>query len=676
MNGKRAERLEQWKLKKQAKLQNEKRKTLQLENTTSAKKTKVAVPSKYKVKDKENGLKNEKKESKVVEKKEKESSAAKTSNKINMREKLEKWREEKGRNKPDTNNPLLSRKRPLVLESYKKAEKRQKKNPKESVNKDMKETEENADEFDRLPTFTHVASRIQQTPKRTPKINPTTNMSSIAKPKQLPTPKDNKRVLDTPRDHLANTPRDRTTMCFTPMRQGPRTPSAASAVTNSVLHSAPRRRSGGSKVKRSPQIQLTPYPSRFRSLPNNSVLKSAPSRRTISKTSQLVPQSQQQTPSCVKPRKFTALSEKPRRRNTIHFASNAAPTAIAAPFTPRGEWQNEGLTIRKRLDLWLSARGKTVTKPYVVIRKTPAQKRSVSMTKNNVNDKEDEDIEDELNRTFTFDDETDGEKMEQEETAKENPKMNEIERTVIEKSLQDILKRIQQQETSDFDGIKDELDLILSTSPGVIKLSLYWIARARLAAKNESIERVICLLEQSNAFDAEPQEMIREELCLYLEKLKAEEKFLQTDEEIITESDVENEKMAKPARTPAAKRVKFIDTQKHLEFGSSLIKFCLLESTPFRRRLKTTLSKHVLTPVRRSGRFDRSQARLPSILRNHVPIASSPSALTKESEDQDIYFLPNLNLETKWNDIWEKKEVIKDGEKEEKIEENKANLSF
>ena len=52
------------------------------------------------------------------------------------------------------------------------------------------------------------------------------------------------------------------------------------------------------------------------------------------------------------------------------------------------------------------------------------------------------------------------------------------------------------------DSIKEELDLILSTSPGVVRLASFWIIRARLAAVNGNVERVICLLEQANAFGA------------------------------------------------------------------------------------------------------------------------------------------------------------------------------
>ena len=56
---------------------------------------------------------------------------------------------------------------------------------------------------------------------------------------------------------------------------------------------------------------------------------------------------------------------------------------------------------------------------------------------------------------------------------------------------------------AEIDTVQEELDLILSTSPGVVRLASFWIVRSRLAAAKDNVDRVICLLEQANAFDAQ-----------------------------------------------------------------------------------------------------------------------------------------------------------------------------
>ena len=56
---------------------------------------------------------------------------------------------------------------------------------------------------------------------------------------------------------------------------------------------------------------------------------------------------------------------------------------------------------------------------------------------------------------------------------------------------------------TEVEAVQEELDLILSTSPGVVRLASFWILRSRLAAIKDDVDRVICLLEQANAFDAQ-----------------------------------------------------------------------------------------------------------------------------------------------------------------------------
>ena len=85
-----------------------------------------------------------------------------------------------------------------------------------------------------------------------------------------------------------------------------------------------------------------------------------------------------------------------------------------------------------------------------------------------------------------------------------------------------------------------------------------------------------------------------------------------------------------------------------------------------RCRLKSTLGRQVLTPVRRSGRIEKFESRLPSAVKSHVLTASSPSQFAKNIEEGEVYFLPNPNVTSKWNDVWSFKDA----------EEIKHDLSF
>lgn len=77
-------------------------------------------------------------------------------------------------------------------------------------------------------------------------------------------------------------------------------------------------------------------------------------------------------------------------------------------------------------------------------------------------------------------------------------------------------------------------------------------------------------------------------------------------------------------------------------------------------RLKSTLGRQVLTPVRRSGRIDKYESMLPPVVRSHVQTASSPGQFAKNIENGDVCFLPNPNVQSEWNDIW----AMKDGDKD------------
>ena len=89
----------------------------------------------------------------------------------------------------------------------------------------------------------------------------------------------------------------------------------------------------------------------------------------------------------------------------------------------------------------------------------------------------------------------------------------------------------------------------------------------------------------------------------------------------------------------------------------------------FTHRLKSSLARQVLTPVRRSGRIDKVESRLPAVVRSHVPTVSSPRDFDTNIQDGNVYFLPNPNVDSKWNEIW-------GNEKMNEIDGNQLDVSY
>jgi len=441
----------------------------------------------------------------------------------------------------------------------------------------------------------------------------------------------------------------------TPMLQNPFKKLKESLPQDSVVRSAPRRpissakrpdklRGASAEDLKQKQAPTTPFKSVLSKCSTNSLQRSAPVRRSMPH--------RQKTPVIATEGTSKTPSSNVQRRKTINFTPKAADITPVCqpPFTPRGEWQNKELSIRERLDMWLAHKGNTIKKPFVTIRKTPAKRRRSNAPYN------DEEVA--LNTTFTLESDDENEADDDvRRIEKKIPQMNDLEKSVVEESLQELMERVNK--PSEIDTVQEELDLILSTSPGVVRLASFWIVRSRLAAIKDNVDRVICLLEQANAFDAQPQSIIRDEICKYLEQLKKEQ--LQNQTEPLPETSMnpagDNDVAVNKALKTPSKRVTFAESQQHVVFQSSLIKFCLLECTPFRKKLKSSLGRQILTPVRRSGRIDKFESKLPPVVQSHVPTASSPRQFAENIKAGEVYFLPNLNVPSKWNEVWAYKDA-------------------
>ncbi|XP_065664233.1 uncharacterized protein LOC105843104 isoform X3 [Hydra vulgaris] len=98
-----------------------------------------------------------------------------------------------------------------------------------------------------------------------------------------------------------------------------------------------------------------------------------------------------------------------------------------------------------------------------------------------------------------------------------------------------------------------------------------------------------------------------------------------------------------------------------VNFEASTINLCIMESSAFKRKMKKSSCKKVVTPVRRSIRL--SSASIPVNLRTDERILKSPSEVKVHLLENKIAFMPNKNLRTPLNKIW-------------KEDEDNLNLSF
>lgn len=316
-------------------------------------------------------------------------------------------------------------------------------------------------------------------------------------------------------------------------------------------------------------------------------------------------------------------------------------------------WANKTLNMLERLDLWLEAKGKT---PHVTphTKKTKRYINSPFPTRVNSNEREaslpspprlcsSPDVteskststpEVDLNATFT------------------------LESKLDVKDVQQQLEHLLRNKEINKEEIQTSLDDLIHKFPEVVQQADYWICRARLVEND--VQRVICLLEQAYTFNAKPEEKIKKEICLFLEKIESEDKG----------DDVFEDYLTKYAITPGRKVHFAADTTSPVQFKSSIIKFCIVESKTFKKRLNAQINRKIMTPVRRSARFRKSD--LPSYLKSFQHFVESPSEVENDILEGKIHFVPNKTINTPLNNGW----MIKDEFEADLQMEEDTDLSF
>ncbi|CAH3191341.1 unnamed protein product, partial [Porites evermanni] len=192
----------------------------------------------------------------------------------------------------------------------------------------------------------------------------------------------------------------------------------------------------------------------------------------------------------------------------------------------------------------------------------------------------------------------------------------------------------------DLEKVAAKLDLYNSACPHTTQIANYWLCRAKIAQKENDFDRVVCLYEQAFVFKAQPESLIRDAVCSFVKFMKEHGSQEETIDEIC----------GLPASSPTESKTDDKDASLE-ELNSSIIKFCLAEATPYRKRFKATFGKSVLTPVRRSVRLERVSTQHPSVLQEHDLTVRKLEELP-ENVQNNLLFKPNFAVNAKLNEAW------------------------
>ncbi|XP_066018000.1 uncharacterized protein [Pocillopora verrucosa] len=334
----------------------------------------------------------------------------------------------------------------------------------------------------------------------------------------------------------------------------------------------------------------------------------------------------------------TKLPFKPRVNSTSALQSHHQPSIVQSngaqkskliqcELTPQSilpnnpevkSYKNKALDIRERLDLWLAEKGKT---PKY---RTPAEpQHSKSVQRRNLTEK----------KRLSFNG--------REETVcvmdKIGCAISLDEGENVEEKLKECLQQLELNEYN-ADDVRSKLDLYKSACPHICHMANYWLCRAKIAQHQKDFNRVVCLLEQAFVFKAQPDSVLKDAVCTFVNFIK------------------ENE--PKDESPPSETKIDMNDISSE-ELNSSIIKFCLMEVTPHRKKFKTTFGKRILTPVRRSVRLERASVQYSSVVQEHGLTVRTLEELPEDIQ-QDLLFKPNFSVQAELNEVWNKLQLDSD----------------
>lgn len=298
------------------------------------------------------------------------------------------------------------------------------------------------------------------------------------------------------------------------------------------------------------------------------------------------------------------------------------------PYDPEVKsYKNKALDIRERLDLWLAEKGKTpkYRTPAVLQHSKSVQQRNSVEEKKRLSFKGGEESACVMDNDVCAISPDEGEN--------------------VEGKLQECLQQLELNEY-DADEVGSKLDLYRSTCSRICQMTNYWLCRAKIAQHQKDYNRVVCLLEQAFVFKAQPDSVLKDAVCAFVNFIKENEPKDEICPSLPHESPPHEAKID----------VKDILSE---ELNSSIIKFCVMEVTPYRKKFKKTFGKQILTPVRRSVRLEQASIQYPSVVQEHGLTVRTLEELPEDVQ-QDLLFKPNFAVQTELNEAWNKLQLDSD----------------
>ncbi|XP_027035966.1 uncharacterized protein LOC113664535 isoform X3 [Pocillopora damicornis] len=349
----------------------------------------------------------------------------------------------------------------------------------------------------------------------------------------------------------------------------------------------------------------------------------------------------------------TKLPFKPRVKSTSTLQSHHQPSIVQSngaqkskliqcELTPQSilpsnpevkSYKNKALDIRERLDLWLAEKGKTpkYRTPAVPQHSKSVQRRNLTEKKRlSFNGREETVcVMDKIGCAISLDE---GEN--------------------VEEKLKECLQQLELNEYN-ADDVRSKLDLYKSACPHICHMANYWLCRAKIAQHQKDFNRVVCLLEQAFVFKAQPDSVLKDAVCTFVNFIKENEP---KDADI---HFVDKICLSLPDESPPSETKIDMNDISSEELNSSIIKFCLMEVTPHRKKFKTTFGKRILTPVRRSVRLERASVQYSSVVQEHGLTVRTLKELPEDIQ-QDLLFKPNFAVQAELNEVWNKLQLDSD----------------
>ncbi|EDO45723.1 predicted protein [Nematostella vectensis] len=199
------------------------------------------------------------------------------------------------------------------------------------------------------------------------------------------------------------------------------------------------------------------------------------------------------------------------------------------------------------------------------------------------------------------------------------------------------------------ESVASELDDLQGLYACALLCAEFWVCRAKIAERQGDDGRVVCFFEQALVFRAEPEFLLKNAVTEYMAKKKGHQQVIDQDDEIVF-SLPDDEKDAPPPNVqtpdPAARpKAPTVD-----DVPSSVVKYSVTKATPFKSRLQAC-ERSVITPVRRSARLERRSISYPAMLQDHDLVVANLGDLSEDTRKEAVY-KPNFAVEAELNEAW------------------------